>query len=135
LLFVGTQLAIGFHYTESDCIKWYIFQEVGTLLLVATVESILIMRGTLFIVLLLTAPVIHFPKVHALYDRSRAVTTTLVVLFFVENVVMIVTLIKAVPGARFDTNCVVVHSPPGLIFFAYDNLLFTCSTILTLSLV
>ncbi|KAI0289253.1 hypothetical protein BC826DRAFT_1032537 [Russula brevipes] len=116
LLFVGTQLAIGFHYTESDCIKWYIFQEVGTQLLVATVEFILIMR------------------VHALYDRNRAVTMTLVVLFFVENVVMIVTLIKAVPGARFDTNCVVVHSPPGLIFFAvafvsFETALFSLTLI------
>lgn len=47
LLFVGTELSIAFHYTESDCVKWYIFQEVGTQLLVAVVESILIVRGTL----------------------------------------------------------------------------------------
>ncbi|KAN0107359.1 hypothetical protein V8E52_010190 [Russula decolorans] len=38
LLFVGTELSIRFHYTESDCVKWYIFQEVGTQLLVAVVE-------------------------------------------------------------------------------------------------
>jgi hypothetical protein len=48
LLFVGTRLAFSFHYTESDCVKWYIFQEVGTQLLIAGVESILILRGMLF---------------------------------------------------------------------------------------
>jgi len=51
LLFVGTQLALDFHYTERDCVKWYIYQEVGTQLLIAAVESILIIRGTLPVVL------------------------------------------------------------------------------------
>lgn len=45
LLFVGTRLAPSFHYTKGDCVKWYIFQEVGTQLLIAGVESILILRG------------------------------------------------------------------------------------------
>jgi len=100
LLFVGTQFALDFHYTESDCVKWYIYQEVGTQLLIAAVESILIIR------------------VHALYDRSRYVTFTLIFLFLVENVVMIVTLIRVVPDARFDASCTVIHSPSGLIMFA-----------------
>lgn len=52
LLFVGTEFSIRFHYTESDCVKWYIFQEVGTLLLIAAVESILIVRGMLSISIL-----------------------------------------------------------------------------------
>src|SRR6266478_3117612 len=64
LLFVGTELSVGFHYTESDCVKWYIFQEVGTQLLVAAVESILIVRGMRSIFLTLTStdfsPIIHF---------------------------------------------------------------------------
>jgi hypothetical protein len=50
LLFVGTQIALRFHYTESDCIKWYVFQEVGTQLLIAAVELILIIRGMPFAV-------------------------------------------------------------------------------------
>ena len=50
LLFVGTQIALRFHYTESDCIKWYVFQEVGTQLLIAAVEFILIIRGMPFAV-------------------------------------------------------------------------------------
>ena len=45
LLFVGTRLSISFNYKYSDCVKWYIFQEVGTQVLIATVESILIVRG------------------------------------------------------------------------------------------
>lgn len=47
MLFVGTQFSLSFHYTESDCVKWYVFQEVGTQLLIAGVESILIIRGML----------------------------------------------------------------------------------------
>ena len=47
LLFVGSRMAINFNYTYSDCVKWYIFQEVGTQVLIATVESILIVRGGL----------------------------------------------------------------------------------------
>ncbi|KAH9974224.1 hypothetical protein BJV74DRAFT_753527, partial [Russula compacta] len=100
LLFVGTRISLNFHYTERDCIKWYIFQEVGTQLLVAAVEFILIIR------------------VHALYDRKIAVTATILSLFLVENVIMIVTLAKVIPRVRFDSNCTVIHSPSGLIFFA-----------------
>ena len=48
MLFVGSRLALNFHYTVSDCVKWYIFQEVGTLTLIAAVESVLIVRGVLF---------------------------------------------------------------------------------------
>jgi len=40
---------------------------------------------------------------------------------------MIVTLIKVVPGARFDASCTVIHSPSGLIMFAYDIFSFVCS--------
>ncbi|KAH9057068.1 hypothetical protein EDB83DRAFT_2316045 [Lactarius deliciosus] len=42
MLFVGTQIAFSLHYTYSDHIKWYIFQEVGTQALIAAVEFILI---------------------------------------------------------------------------------------------
>ena len=138
LLFVGTELSISFHYTESDCVKWYIFQEVGTQLLVASVESILIVRGMLstFLTLIATnySPVIHFSKVHALYDRNRKVIVPLVVLFLLENLAMIVTLIFVVPGVRFDATCTVVHSPPSLIIFAYGHILLTSSVVLTLVL-
>ncbi|KAI0290331.1 hypothetical protein B0F90DRAFT_1672015 [Multifurca ochricompacta] len=111
LLFTGTQLALNFHYTESDCIKWYIFQEVGTQLLIAAVEFILLIR------------------LHALYDRNRNLTATLFFLFFVENIAMIVTLIKVVSGVRFDATCTVIHSPPTLLIFAvafvaFETLLF-----------
>jgi hypothetical protein len=136
LLFVGTELSIGFHYTESDCVKWYIFQEVGTQLLVAVVESILIVRGMLSIFLTLIptdySPIIHFPQVHALYDRNRNVTVPLVVLFLLENLAMMVTLIFVVPGVRFDATCTVVRSPPTLIIFAYGHILLTASTVLIL---
>lgn len=116
LLFVGTELSIGFHYTESDCVKWYIFQEVGTQLLVAVVESILIVR------------------VHALYDRNRSVTVPLVVLFLLENLAMMVTLIFVVPGVQFDATCTVVRSPPTLIIFAaafvsFESVLFILTLI------
>ncbi|KAI0277553.1 hypothetical protein BGY98DRAFT_608682 [Russula aff. rugulosa BPL654] len=62
LLFVGSELSIAFHYTESDCVKWYIFQEVGTQLLVAAVESILIVRGMPSIFLSSIPTVYSFPS-------------------------------------------------------------------------
>ncbi|KAI0248021.1 hypothetical protein BJV78DRAFT_1076238, partial [Lactifluus subvellereus] len=116
LLFAGTQLATNFHYTESDCIKWYIFQEVGTQLLVAAVEFILIIR------------------VHALYDRNRHITAILFVLFLVENVVMTVTLVKVVPGVRFDAICIVRRSPSDLVIFAvafvsFETVLFVLTLV------
>ncbi|KAI0295174.1 hypothetical protein B0F90DRAFT_1919443 [Multifurca ochricompacta] len=132
LLFTGTQLALNFHYTESDCIKWYIFQEVGTQLLIAAVEFILLIRR-----MLIPPSFIHPSpnysyislEVHALYDRNRNLTATLFFLFFVENIAMIVTLIKVVSGVRFDATCTVIHSPPTLLIFAvafvaFETLLF-----------
>jgi hypothetical protein len=72
LLFVGTEYAISFHYTESDCVKWYIFQEVGTQLLVAAVESILIVRGMPTIFLTLIGPDYSFPSsTRALRSQSQ----------------------------------------------------------------
>ena len=65
LLFTGTQLAVNFHYTESDCVKWYIFQEVGTQLLVAAVEFILIIRGTVL-----------YPSARPLTDRNVHIQST-----------------------------------------------------------
>ncbi|KAI0270460.1 hypothetical protein BC834DRAFT_515516 [Gloeopeniophorella convolvens] len=115
LLFVGTRLALDYHYTESDCVKWYIFQEVGTQLLIASVEVILIIR------------------VHALYDRNRPITIILITLFLAENIAMAVTLIKVVPGARFDVACTVVHTPPSLVIFAVAFVAFeTVLFVLTL---
>ncbi|KAH9023637.1 hypothetical protein EDB84DRAFT_468732 [Lactarius hengduanensis] len=111
LLFVGTRMALSLHYTYSDCVKWYIFQEVGTQALIAAVEFILIVR------------------VHALYDRSRIVTSILVLLFIAENIIMIVTLVRVVPEIGFDPICTVVHSPPRLLLFAvafvsFETILF-----------
>jgi hypothetical protein len=134
LLFAGTQLAVNFHYTESDCVKWYIFQEVGTQLLVAAVEFILIIRGMPLLDLRGPAANVDTLQVHALYDRNRRVTATLFALFLVENVVMIVTLIKVVPEVHFDAICTVIRSPSDLIFFAYDYIPFNPFTILTLAL-
>lgn len=116
MLFVGTQFSLGFHYTESDCVKWYVFQEVSTQLLIAGVESILIIR------------------VHALYDRNRYLTLILIVLFLAENIVMTITLIRVVSGVRFDTTCTVIHSPPSLLFFAvafvsFETILFVLTLV------
>ncbi|KAI0270410.1 hypothetical protein BC834DRAFT_967211 [Gloeopeniophorella convolvens] len=100
LLFVGSRFAPRFDYAESDCVKWYVFQEAGTQLLVAAVEIILMLR------------------VHALYDRSRRIALLLIFLFVAENLVMSVTLARAAHHARFDTGCAVVHTPRGLAAFA-----------------
>lgn len=75
-----------------------------------------------------------FAPVHALYDRSRSVIVPLVILFLMENLAMIVTLIVVVPGVSFDAACTVVRSPPSLIIFAYGHILSTSSAILTLVL-
>jgi len=71
-----------------------------------------------------TTPITHSSQVHALYDRNRYLTLILIVLFLAENIVMIITLIRVVPGVRFDATCTVIHSPPRLVFFAYGNVSF-----------
>ncbi|KAH9024338.1 hypothetical protein EDB84DRAFT_1507095 [Lactarius hengduanensis] len=112
---VSTRIVFSLHYTYSDCVKWYIFQEVGTQALIAAVEFILIVR------------------VHALYDRSRIVTSILLLLFIVENIVMIVALVRVVLEIGFDPICTVVHSPPMLLLFAIAFVSFeTVLFILTL---
>lgn len=78
------------------------------------------------------SPIIHFPQVHALYDRNRNVTVPLVVLFFLENLAMMLTLIFVVPGVHFDATCTVVRSPPTLIIFAYGHIPLTACAILIL---
>ena len=120
LLFVGTRLSFSFNYTYSDCVKWYIFQEVGTQVLIATVESILIVRGASSLYSL-HVTITDCQVVHALYDRSRVVTVILVLLFMAENVVMIITLVGVAPEIVFDPICAVVYSPPRLLLFAYVN--------------
>ena len=70
----------------------------------------------------------------SLYDCNRNVTVPLVVLFLLENLAMMVTLIFVVPGVRFDATCTVVRSPPSLIIFAYAYILLTAYAILILVL-
>ncbi|KAH9160035.1 hypothetical protein EDB89DRAFT_2082581 [Lactarius sanguifluus] len=80
LLFVGTQIAFSLHYANSDCIKWYIFQEVDTQALIAAVEFILIVGS------------------------SRWITTSILLLLFIaENIVMIITLVRVVLEIGFDS--------------------------------
>ena len=76
---------------------------------------------------------VHFFEVHALYDRNLTVTVPLVVLFLVENIAMIVTLIIVIPGVRFDIACTVIRSPPSLLIFGYTPILLISSAILTSS--
>ncbi|KAH9008682.1 hypothetical protein EDB85DRAFT_2163994 [Lactarius pseudohatsudake] len=99
LLFVGTRIVFSLHYTYSDCVKWYIFQEVGTQALIAAVEL----------------------------SSSRIVTSILLLLFIVENIVMIVALVRVVLEIGFDPICTVVHSPPMLLliaFVSFETVLF-----------
>ncbi|KAI0311623.1 hypothetical protein OF83DRAFT_1068479, partial [Amylostereum chailletii] len=111
ILFVGTELAAELGYSPHACVAWYIWQEVGTEVLIASVEVVLIVR------------------LQALYNRHRALTYALYTLFALENAAMIVTLVRVVPDVRFDAACVVVHSPGGLLYFAvafiaFETLLF-----------
>lgn len=78
--------------------------------------------------------IVHSPQVHALYDRNLSVTVPLVILFFLENLAMIVSLVIVVPGVRFDATCTVIRSPPTLLIFAYGRILSTSSAFLTLDL-
>ena len=56
--------------------------------------------------------------VKALYHRNRTVIWALYLLYSVEVVAMIVTLVKAVPKVGFDSACVVTSSPIELLYFA-----------------
>jgi hypothetical protein len=59
------------------------------------------------------------PSVHALYDRSKTITTVLGILFAIDNAVMIGTLVFLVPELRFDNRCVLVFIPLKFGLFAY----------------
>ncbi|KZV69424.1 hypothetical protein PENSPDRAFT_580985 [Peniophora sp. CONT] len=106
LIFVGTDIAAEFHYTRGSCVSWYIYQEVATDLLVAAVEIILMLR------------------VNALYNSNRWVTWILAGLFVVENLAILITLIKVVPSVQFDSVCVVTHSPFSLLGFGIAVIAF-----------
>jgi hypothetical protein len=57
----------------------------------------------------------------------------LVVLFVLENISMIVTLVIVIPGVHFDATCTVIRSPPTLLIFAAAFVLFeTVLFVLTL---
>ncbi|KAI0048459.1 hypothetical protein FA95DRAFT_1038106 [Auriscalpium vulgare] len=115
LLFVGTEIAASLHYGPHACVSWYIFQEVTTQVLIASVEIILMIR------------------VHALYDRNRAVTATLLLLFLAENITMIATLVAVAQDVQMNSYCVVLHTPHRLLLFAIAFVLFeTMLFILTL---
>ncbi|TFY65126.1 hypothetical protein EVG20_g5710 [Dentipellis fragilis] len=105
-LFVGTELAADLHYTPAACVAWYIFQEVSTQVLVVCVELILMIR------------------VHALYDRSKRVTAVLAILFLAENIGMVYSLVRVVPGVQFDEVCIVQHTPASIVYFAVSYIAF-----------
>lgn len=117
LIFVGTDISAELHYTRRSCISWYIYQEVATDLLVAAVEIILMIRGARP-----PAPSCAISNslrhpVNALYSANAWVTWTLGALFVVENLAILITLIKVVPEVEFDSVCVVTHSPFTLLGF------------------
>jgi hypothetical protein len=93
LLFVGTEvgLVLGTS-TPASCPGWYAFQGATLQALLLAVELLLAQR------------------VYVLYGRSRTMWRFLAGALLVENVVMLATLVRAVPTLQFNEYCIVTSS-------------------------
>lgn len=89
ILFVGTELSVGLNYTPHDCFIWMTYQAVVLITVVATVETILILR------------------VFALYHGNRLVKYLVGSLYLVELGGMCAGLVLGVPKIEYNSICVV----------------------------
>ncbi|KAL0955992.1 hypothetical protein HGRIS_002169 [Hohenbuehelia grisea] len=106
LLVVGTELSPQFNFTFHDCFIWQVFQGVASVTIIAAVDFILILR------------------VYALYHARPNFRIVVGILFIVELVCMVVGLVLALPGVRYDDICAVTGVPSSLLVYAFGSILF-----------
>jgi hypothetical protein len=127
LLFVGTELGESLGTTgPNSCPGWNIFQGATLQALLIGVDLILALRGMHNLSFSLSCYAANLYPVYALYNHSTKIKHIIMAAFIVENIVMLVTLVRAVPSMRFDAHCIVVSSPVDLIYCAYVFFVFCC---------
>ncbi|TEB18373.1 hypothetical protein FA13DRAFT_1746048 [Coprinellus micaceus] len=107
-MFIGTP---PFTFSKHGCYIWNVYQTLASLLIVASVDYVLILR------------------VFALYPRNRFVRYLLQLVYLLEIITISVAVGLAVPGLEYDELCVVVSAPVTFLVaagapIAFQTLLF-----------
>jgi len=88
--FIGTPLI---RHTNHGCYVWNIYQGIGSLIIIAAVDRILLLR------------------IYALFPRNKTVQYFTGILYAAEVLAYIVGLALAVPRLKYDSFCVVTEAP------------------------
>ncbi|KAF5322483.1 hypothetical protein D9619_001549 [Psilocybe cf. subviscida] len=105
-LLVGSELTPHFHFTPHDCFIWQVYQGVASVVIIALVDIVLVLR------------------VHALYHGDRRVRVVVGVCFLFEIAGMISGLALTLPGIQFDNLCVVTGVSGFLIIYGASSIIF-----------
>ncbi|KAF6765545.1 hypothetical protein DFP72DRAFT_998041 [Ephemerocybe angulata] len=90
VLFVGTP---PFTFTTHECYIWNVYQSLASVLIIAAVDYILILR------------------VFAIYPRSRNIRYLVAVLYGIELITISVGLGLSVPHLTYDETCTITDAP------------------------
>ena len=106
-MFVGTP---PFRFTSHDCYIWNVYQGLSSVLIIAAVDYILILRSAF---LLIHAPLRPdpCPSVFALYPRTPGIRYFVAALYISEVVTMSVGIGLAVPKLTYDDYCTILDAP------------------------
>ncbi|KAJ2924762.1 hypothetical protein H1R20_g12330, partial [Candolleomyces eurysporus] len=108
VLFVGTP---PFTFTKRECYIWNVYQGLATVLIVAAVDYILILR------------------IFALYSRNRTIRYLVATLYLLELVTMSIGVGLAVPKLGYDDLCTLIDVPDTFLIaagapIAFQTILF-----------
>ncbi|KAF9482189.1 hypothetical protein BDN70DRAFT_875495 [Pholiota conissans] len=106
ILLIGSELTPHFHFTQHDCFIWQVYQGVAASFIIATIDTILILR------------------VHALYHGDRVVRRIVAICFVMEIAGMAIGLGLAIPGILYDNVCLVMGAPRTLIIYGASSIIF-----------
>ncbi|KAJ7647622.1 hypothetical protein FB45DRAFT_822622 [Roridomyces roridus] len=107
ILVIGSpELTPHFHFTPHDCFIWEVYQGVATVLILAAVDCVLILR------------------VCALYHNKPIIRRLVLLAFLLEVTGMIVGLGLSVSTITFDDICLITHVSTLLLIYAGSTLIF-----------
>jgi hypothetical protein len=108
-MFIGTP---PFTFSKHGCYIWNVYQTLASLLIVASVDYVLILRGQFPSLVYFSPPLTSATlSVFALYPRNRFVRYLLQLVYLLEIITISVAVGLAVPGLEYDELCVVVSAP------------------------
>ncbi|KAJ8079849.1 hypothetical protein PM082_016674 [Marasmius tenuissimus] len=103
---VGTELTPELHFTNHDCFVWQVCQAVVSLCVVISCDFILLSR------------------IRAFYFHNPHIRNLIYACYSLEIISMIVGLALALPGIRYDENCMAVSVPLGLLVYGGGTIFF-----------